>query len=64
MRFYEIKTIKPQKPLTPAQARIKSLKQSVDNSKKKLQAERERQRREREAEQHRKAIQRRYTQAF
>ncbi len=64
MLFYEIITIKPQKPLSPAQARINALKQKVENGRKQLQAERERQRREREAEQQRKAIQRRYTQAF
>ena len=30
MRFYKIKTIKPKKPLTPAQARIHALQQNVE----------------------------------
>ncbi len=54
MRFYEFKTIKPNKPLTPAQARVNSLKQTVENVRKQLQAERERQRRQRETERARK----------
>jgi hypothetical protein len=54
MRFYEFKTIKPNKPLTPAQARINSLKQTAENVRKQLQAERERQRRQRETERARK----------
>ncbi len=61
MRFYEIKTIKPKKPLTPAQARIHALQHNVENGRKQLQAERERQRRQREAERQRNAIQKRYT---
>jgi hypothetical protein len=56
MRFYEIQTIKPKPPLTPAQARISSLKQNVDNDKKRLQAERDRQRQQREAERTRKQL--------
>jgi len=61
MRFYEIQTIKPKPPLTPAQARISLLKQNVDNDKKRLQAERDRQRQQREAERTRKQLQQRYT---
>jgi hypothetical protein len=60
MRFYEIQNIKPKPPLTPAQARINSLKQNVDNDKKRLQAERDRQRQQREAERTRKQLQQRY----
>lgn len=48
MRFYEITTIKPIKPLTPAQARINTLKQNVQRDKVQLDAERERQRKQRE----------------
>ncbi len=64
MRFYEIQSIRPKKPLTPAQARINALKQNVDNTRKQLQAERERQRRQREAERTRKQLQTRYAQAY
>ncbi len=62
MRFYEFatKSIKPKPPLTTAQAKINVLKQSVENSRRQLQAERERQRREREAERTRKQLQKRY----
>ncbi len=62
MRFYEFatKSIKPKPPLTIAQAKINALKQSVENSRRQLQAERERQRREREAERTRKQLQKRY----
>jgi len=59
MRIFEIQPIKALKPLTPAQARIRSLKQNVENGKKQLQAERERQR-QREAERTRKQLQTRY----
>jgi len=59
MRFYEFtsKTIKPKKPLSPAQARIKALKQNVENGRKQLKAERDRQRRQREADRQRKLLQ-------
>ncbi len=40
MRFFEIK---PTKPLTPQQARIKSLQTQKDNVSKQLKAERDRQ---------------------
>ena len=61
MRFYEFSTrsIKPKPPLTPAQARINSLKQNVENSRRQLQAERDRQRRQRDAEKLRKQLQQR-----
>ena len=64
MRFCEIQSIRPKKPLTPAQARINALKQNVENTRKQLQAERERQRRQREAERTRKQLQQRYAQAY
>jgi hypothetical protein len=43
MRFYEIKTIKPIKPLSLPQARIASLKRNVDSSKQQLKLEKDRQ---------------------
>ncbi len=43
MRFYEIQSIKPVKPLNPAQARIAGLKRQKDNIAKQLKAERNRQ---------------------
>jgi hypothetical protein len=39
MRFYEIKTIKPIKPLSPEKARLRSLKQNVDSAKQRLRSE-------------------------
>ena len=55
MRIYEvIKTIKPKPPMSPAQARIHSLKQGVERSRQQLRSERERQRQQRDAEQLRK----------
>jgi hypothetical protein len=56
MRIFEIQPIKTIKPLSPAQARIKALKQNVENGRKQLQAERERQRRQRETERTRKQL--------
>ena len=50
MRFYEIRTVPHMKPLTPAQARIRSLKLGVERSRNALKAERERQRQQRERE--------------
>ena len=64
MRIFEIQPIKTIKPLTPAQARINSLKQNVENTRKQLQAERESQRRQREAERTRKKLQTRNAQAY
>jgi hypothetical protein len=43
MRFYEIKTIKSIKPLSPAQARVASLKRNVDSAKQQLKLEKDRQ---------------------
>lgn len=45
MRFFEIATAKP---LTPQQARIRSLQQGVESARARLQAERDRQRKERD----------------
>jgi len=49
MKITEVipKTIKP---LTPQQMRIRNLKQNIENSRKKLQAEKERQRKAKEME--------------
>ncbi len=45
MRYYEFaeNTIKPQKPLTPDQARIQSMKNQVKNTQKAIKAEKARQ---------------------
>ncbi len=59
MRFYEFSTIKPTKPMNPAQARIAALKRSVDVSKSALKREKDVQRMAREREAQRKAQQRR-----
>lgn len=59
MRFYEFATIKPTKPLNPAQARIAALKRNVDMSKSALKREKDAQRMAREREAQRKAQQRR-----
>jgi hypothetical protein len=53
MRIHEI-AIKPIGPLTPQQARIKSLKQNVERDRQQLQAERDKQRKQRDAERLRK----------
>ena len=53
-------TIKPKPPMSPAQARINSLKQGVERSKEQLHAERERQHKQREAERKRQHQQKRY----
>ena len=45
MRFDEIKPIKP---LTPSEQRVRSLRQQIEQSRRALAAERERQRREKE----------------
>ena len=59
MRIEEvIAQIKPKQPLTPAQSRLKALKQNVERSRQQLQAERDRQRRQRDAERQRKLQQR------
>jgi len=56
MRIDELvlKTIKRRPPLTPAQARIQGLKNTVARDKQQLQNERERQRQQREQERRRK----------
>ena len=43
MLIKEVATIKPQKPLTPQQARINSLKLQKDNVTKQIKSERDRQ---------------------
>lgn len=43
MRIYEITSIKAKPPLTPAKARIASLKQGADRAKDALKTERDRQ---------------------
>jgi hypothetical protein len=58
MRINEV-IIKPKPPMTPAQARVNALKQSVERSRQQLSAERERQRRQRESERQRKLQQKR-----
>jgi hypothetical protein len=60
MRFYEftLRLIKPVPPLTPAQARIKSLKGAVERDKQQLRNEKERQRQQRDNESKRKEQQR------
>jgi hypothetical protein len=54
MRLAEIQPIKHIKPLTPAQARLRSLRSNIDNGRKQLQAERDRQRQQRESDSARK----------
>ena len=43
MRFFEFSTVKPNKPLTPQQARINALKAHVKTAQAQLKAERKRQ---------------------
>ena len=57
MRFYEFKTIKPIQPLTPAQARIRALKQQQTRAKDDLTAERDRQKQAKATERVQKAQQ-------
>ena len=61
MRFYEftLRPIKPQPPLTPAQARIRAMKNTVERDKQNLRNEKERQHQQRENERKRKELQRR-----
>lgn len=49
-----IKSIKPIKPLTPAQMRVSSLQKNVERDRDALKAERESQRRQREAQRQQK----------
>lgn len=58
MRFYEFATIKPTKPLNPAQARIAALKRNVEQGKAALRREKDVQRIASEREAQRKAQQR------
>lgn len=51
MRISEIQNqVKPIKPLTPAQARIKSFNDKIANAKQQLQTEKDRQKKQRENE--------------
>jgi hypothetical protein len=50
MRFYEFATIKPKKPLSPAQLRIASGKQRVEQARAALKRETEAQRQQHERE--------------
>ena len=50
--------IKPKPPMSPAQARINGLRQSVQRSREQLKGEREKQRKEREAERMRNGLKR------
>ena len=61
MRIYELvlKPIKPKPPMSPAQARINGLKQSVERSKQQLKAESERQRQQRDNERRQKQLRQR-----
>lgn len=59
MRFFEFATIKPTKPMNPAQARIAALKRNVEQGKAALKREKDMQRMAREREAQRKAQQRR-----
>jgi hypothetical protein len=56
MKITEIVTPKPQGPMTPAQARIHALRNSVKTAQDTLKREREAQRRQRENERVRKAL--------
>ncbi len=56
MQFVEF-SIKPIKPLNPAQARVAALKRQVDQSKNALKRERDAQRMAKDREQARKALQ-------
>ena len=59
MRIHEITTVKSDKPLTPAQARVNALKQNLQRTRDQLNAERDRQRRQRDTERKQKQIQQR-----
>jgi hypothetical protein len=59
MRFFEFSTIKPTKPLSPAQARVAALKRTVEQGKAALKREKDMQRMAGEREAQRKAQQRR-----
>ena len=61
MRINEVvtKPIKPKSSLTPAQAKINSLRRGVERSRQQLRQEQERQRKQREAERKTKQLQQR-----
>ncbi len=54
MKFIEFSTNKPKKPLTPAQARIASLKRQVDLARQSLKRERDLQRQQKIIQQQQK----------
>ena len=59
MRFFEFATIKPTKPLSPAEARVAALKRNVETGKAALKREKEVQRMQKDRDAQRKAQQRR-----
>lgn len=59
MRFYEFATIKTTKPLSPAEARVATLKRNVEQGKAALKREKDMQRMQKDREAQRKAQQRR-----
>ena len=59
MRFFEFSTIKPTKPLSPAEARVAALKRNVEQGKAALKREKDVQRMQKDREAQRKAQQRR-----
>ena len=59
MRFFEFGTIKPTKPLSPAEARVAALKRNVEQGKAALKREKDVQRMQKDREAQRKAQQRR-----
>lgn len=59
MRFYEFSTLKPIKPMTPAQYAIAAKKRQVDQAKEALRREKDAQKRHRELERQRQALRQR-----
>jgi hypothetical protein len=59
MRFFEFSTIKATKPLSPAEARVATLKRNVEQGKAALKREKDMQRMQKDREAQRKAQQRR-----
>ena len=59
MRFYEFSTIKPIKPMNPAQYAIAAKKRQVDQAKDALRREKDNQKRHRELERQRQALRQR-----
>jgi hypothetical protein len=58
MRFLEFSTIKPTKPLSPAEARVAALKRNVEQGKAALKREKDVQRMQKDRDAQRKAQQR------